>query len=239
MKRILVIAAVITILTMTACSSEKNTTKRKLYKFPAIDDEAVPTEVQDVSDTEYDSSKETEQIVGSTDAYSEKIATTRESAITEAVTDTTVPNNSMESTSSEITTTQKIPNKPVVPSSPLPAPVPDTTTAAATTEASTTTEPDPVPQISVEDIMKICVHIAEGMGYTRNTAFTPENASWWNPITISSKDTKQSIERTLSEYIRFHTPDNLAAYGYDKITCFNIYAEKLEEGTYRIYFLFA
>lgn len=238
MKRIIVIAAVITILTMTACSSEKNTSKSKLYKFPTIADEAAPTEEPDVSDTEYDSFNETEQI-DSTNAYPETIATTNEPTITEAVTRTDVANNSIESTSSEITATQKNPNKPVVPSPPLPAPVPDTTTAAATTEASTATEPDPVPQISVEDIMKICVCMAEDMGYTRNTAFTPENAAWWNPVTISLKDTKQNIERTLSEYIRFHTPDNLAAYGYDIITCFNIYTEKLEEGAYRIYFLFA
>ncbi len=232
MKRILIIIAAITILTMTACSSEKNTTKRKLYKLPTITDETVPIDTQDVIDTEYDYSNETEQI-DSIDTFSDTIATTSEPVITEAVTDTAAPNNSMESTPSEITTTQKIPNKPVVSSPPLLAPVSDITTAA-NAEASV-----PVPQISVEDVMEICIRIAKDMGYTRNTAFTSENAAWWNPVTISLKDSKQSIERTLSEYIRFHTLDNLAAYGYDTITCFNIYAEKLKEGAYRIYFLFA
>ena len=235
MKLILVIVAAIAVITMTACSSEKNTAERKLYKPPATVDETTLTDTQYETNTEHDSSTDPEQVISA-----DTIAVSNEPAITEAVTvytETDASNSSTPPTSAEIPATQKVPNKPVIPSNTLPDLDSDTT--AAKKETSIATEPSPVSQLSIKDIMEMCVRIAENMGYSRDTTFTPENSAWWNPVTVSVKDTKQNIERTLSEYIRFHTPDNLTAYGYDTITCFNIYAEKQEEGVYRIYFLFA
>ena len=92
---------------------------------------------------------------------------------------------------------------------------------------------------NIENIQKECILIAQNMGYTLNESLTPHNASWWNPVSVSVSDQEEHIIRSLSEYIEFHTPDNLSIYGFDRITCFNIYAEKESEGIYRFYFLFA
>ena len=43
----------------------------------------------------------------------------------------------------------------------------------------------------------------------------------------------------LEQYIRFHTVENLSAYGLDEITEFNICCESIGGGSYVIYFVFA
>ena len=50
----------------------------------------------------------------------------------------------------------------------------------------------------------------------------------------------QSRKRSrLEQYIRFHTVENLSAYGLDEITEFNICCESIGGGSYVIYFVFA
>lgn len=95
------------------------------------------------------------------------------------------------------------------------------------------------PEWNIKKIQKECIQTAQDMGYTLNESLTVDNSSWWNPVSISISDEEEYIRRILSEYIGFHTPDNLSLYGLGEITCFNIYSEKGDEETYRIYFLFA
>lgn len=96
-----------------------------------------------------------------------------------------------------------------------------------------------IQKANIENICKECIRSAQNMGYTLNESLTPNNASWWNPISVSVSDQEENIIRILSGYIEFHTPDNLSMYGFDRITCFNIYIEKESEEIYRFYFLFA
>ena len=118
MKLILVIVAAIAVITMTACSSEKNTAERKLNKPPATVDETTLTDTQYETNTEHDSSTDPEQVISA-----DTIAVTNEPVITEAVTvytETDASNSSTPLTSAEIPATQKVPNKPVIPSNTLP-----------------------------------------------------------------------------------------------------------------------
>ena len=77
------------------------------------------------------------------------------------------------------------------------------------------------------------------MGYTLNTSLTPQNATWWNPITASESNHGSTLRASLEQYIRFHTVENLSAYGIDEITEFNICCESQGGGSYAIYFVFA
>ena len=77
------------------------------------------------------------------------------------------------------------------------------------------------------------------MGYSLNTSLTPQNATWWNPVTASEANQGNALRSSLEQYIRFHTVANLGAYGLDEITEFNIYCESRGGGSYAIYFVFA
>ena len=77
------------------------------------------------------------------------------------------------------------------------------------------------------------------MGYTLNTSLTPQNATWWNPVTASESNQGATLKSSLEQYICFHTVANLGAYGMDEITEFNIYCESRGGGSYAIYFVFA
>jgi len=44
---------------------------------------------------------------------------------------------------------------------------------------------------------------------------------------------------SLESYIKFHTAENLSAYGIDEISDFNICCEAKGNGEYLVYFLFA
>ena len=92
------------------------------------------------------------------------------------------------------------------------------------------------------DMAKIrsdCIAIGKYMGLKHDGSLTPNNATWWNPVTASESNQGTKLKNRLESYIRFHTLENLATYGIDEINYFNIYTEKVGEGKYKIYFLFA
>lgn len=76
------------------------------------------------------------------------------------------------------------------------------------------------------------------MGYTLNASLTPQNATWWNPVTASEYNQGDTLRTSLEHYIRFHTVSNLGTYGLDEIMEFNICCEANGNG-YTIYFVFA
>ena len=84
-----------------------------------------------------------------------------------------------------------------------------------------------------------CIGIGQGMGLALDSSLTPDNATWWNPVTASQSNQGEALKQSLVSYITFHTAANLGAYGMDGITVFNIYCEARENGVYSIYFLFA
>ena len=125
----------------------------------------------------------------------------------------------------------------------------------APTEPPATTEP-PIPaeteppvetqpktaydyEFDINAIRADCIAIGQGMGYTLNTSLSPQNATWWNPITASESNQGSGLRSRLEQYIRFHTVENLSAYGLDEITEFNICGESTGGGSYAIYFVFA
>ena len=92
------------------------------------------------------------------------------------------------------------------------------------------------------DISKIrsdCIAIGKYMGLKHDSSLTPSNATWWNPVTASESNQGMKLKNRLESYIRFHTLENLSAYGIDEISYFNIYTESVGGGKYKIYFLFA
>lgn len=121
---------------------------------------------------------------------------------------------------------------------------------ATPTEPETSAEPETPPQevqpktaydfeFDIEAIKADCIGIGQSMGLTLDASLTPDTASWWNPVTASQSNQGEALKQNLTGYIRFHTADNLSAYGMDEITHFNIYCEARENGVYSIYFLFA
>ena len=94
-------------------------------------------------------------------------------------------------------------------------------------------------EFDINAIRSDCIAIGQGMGYTLNTSLSPQNATWWNPITASESNQGSGLRSRLEQYIRFHTVENLSAYGLDEITEFNICCESIGGGSYVIYFVFA
>lgn len=145
--------------------------------------------------------------------------------------------------------------KPTEPSAPLATTEPAPTDPPALTEPSTPTEPpapveteppvEPQPktaydyEFDIDAIRADCIAIGQSMGYTLNTSLTPQNATWWNPVTASESKQGSTLRSSLEQYIRFHTVANLGAYGLDEITEFNICCEARSGGAYAIYFVFA
>ena len=157
--------------------------------------------------------------------------------------------------------TQPEPTKPAEPPKeteqpkPTEPPAPPAPTEPAPTEPPTPTEP-PAPveteppaetqpktaydyEFDINTIRSDCIAIGQSMGYTLNTSLTPQNATWWNPVTASESNQGSSLRSALEQYIRFHTVANLSAYGIDEITEFNICCESRGGGSYAIYFVFA
>ena len=130
-----------------------------------------------------------------------------------------------------------------------PAEVPAPTEPPATTEPPIPAETElPVEtqpktaydyEFDINAIRADCIAIGQSMGYTLNTSLTPQNATWWNPVTASESNQGSSLKSALEQYIRFHTVANLSAYGMDEITEFNICCESRGGGSYAIYFVFA
>lgn len=94
-------------------------------------------------------------------------------------------------------------------------------------------------EFDISAIRSDCIAIGQSMGYTLNTSLSPQNATWWNPITASDSNQGSGLRSRLEQYIRFHTVENLGAYGLDEISEFNICCESIGGGSYAIYFVFA
>lgn len=94
-------------------------------------------------------------------------------------------------------------------------------------------------EFDTEAIKADCISIGQSMGLRLDTSLTPSNASWWNPVTASWSNQGEALKQSLESYIKFHTAENLSAYGIDEISDFNICCEARENGEYLVYFLFA
>ena len=91
----------------------------------------------------------------------------------------------------------------------------------------------------MEVIKADCISIGQSMGLRLDTSLTPSNANWWNPVTASRSNQGEALKQSLESYIKFHTAENLSAYGIDEISDFNICCEAKGNGEYLVYFLFA
>lgn len=144
------------------------------------------------------------------------------------------------------TTPKESPNIPaeVVPATPAATEAPKETPKPAETQPQPTPE-ETIPksaydyEFDIETIKADCITIGQGMGLSLDTSLTPDNAAWWNPVTASQSNQGNALKQSLESYIKFHTVENLGAYGLDEITSFNIYCEARGSGVYSIYFLFA
>lgn len=94
-------------------------------------------------------------------------------------------------------------------------------------------------EFDMEAIKEDCISIGQSMGLRLDTSLTPSNASWWNPVTASRSNQGEALKQSLERYIKFHTAENLSAYGIDEISDFNICCEAKGNGEYLVYFLFA
>ena len=94
-------------------------------------------------------------------------------------------------------------------------------------------------EFDMEAIKADCIGVGQSMGLRLDTSLTPSNASWWNPVTASRSNQGEALKQSLESYIKFHTAENLSAYGIDEISDFNICCEAKGNGEYLIYFLFA
>ena len=131
--------------------------------------------------------------------------------------------------------------QPTEPPAPTEPPTPTEPPAPVETEPPAETQPKTAYdyEFDINAIRADCIAIGQNMGYTLNTSLTPQNATWWNPVTASESNQGNALRSRLDQYIRFHTVENLSAYGLDEITEFNIYCESIGGGSYAIYFVFA
>ena len=132
--------------------------------------------------------------------------------------------------------TERQPTEPPAPTEP-----PTEPPAPVETEPPVETQPKTAYdyEFDINAIRSDCIVIGQGMGYTLNTSLSPQNATWWNPVTASESNQGNGLRSRLEQYIRFHTVENLSAYGLDEITEFNICCESIGGGSYAIYFVFA
>lgn len=140
--------------------------------------------------------------------------------------------------------------QPTVPPEPEPAPTEPSKPTEPAPQESEPTPPAQTPEetkpktaydyeFDIEAIKADCIGIGQSMELMLDNSLTPDNASWWNPVTASSGNQGEALKQSLASYITFHTAENLGAYGIDEITSFNIYCEARGNGAYAIYFLFA
>ncbi len=125
--------------------------------------------------------------------------------------------------------------EPETPAEALPVTEPET-------EAPPESQPEPKTAydypFDMDSIRSDCIGIGQGMGLALDGSLTPGNAAWWNPVTASQSNQGAGLKQSLKSYIAFHTSGNLAGYGMDEITIFNIYCEPRGNGEYSVYFLF-
>ena len=135
------------------------------------------------------------------------------------------------------------PPEPTTPEPPVSTepPVPTELPAPVETEPPVETQPKTAYdyEFDINAIRADCIAIGQSMGYALNTSLTPQNATWWNPVTASEFNQGSALRSGLEQYIRFHTVSNLSAYGLDEIAEFNICCESIGGGAYAIYFVFA
>lgn len=118
-----------------------------------------------------------------------------------------------------------------------------TVTPEPTKEPEPTLPPAPEPksiydyEFDVEAIRQELIAVGTGMGLTHTGDMTPNTASWSNPITASQNFQGSGLERSLKDYVR-SMPDIISMYGGTTIQYFTIYAEPLDGGSYRFYFLY-
>ena len=126
-------------------------------------------------------------------------------------------------------------------SEPTEAPKQESPSQPAESEQPAETQPQTAYdyEFDINAIRADCIAIGQSMGYTLNTSLTPQNATWWNPVTASESNQGSSLKSALEQYIRFHTVANLSAYGMDEIAEFNICCESRGGGSYAIFFVFA
>ena len=146
-------------------------------------------------------------------------------------------------------TEQPKPAEPPAPTEPAPTDQPAPSEPPAPTEPPAPVETEPPVEtppkaaydyeFDINAIRADCIAIGQGMGYTLNTSLTPQNATWWNPVTASESNQGGALRSALEQYIRFHTVANLSAYGMDEIAEFNICCESRGGGSYAIFFVFA
>ena len=86
-------------------------------------------------------------------------------------------------------------------------------------------------EFDMEAIKADCISIGQSMGLRLDTSL--------NPVTASRSNQGETLKQSLESYIKFHTAENLSAYGIDEISDFNICCEAKGNGEYLIYFLFA
>ena len=114
-------------------------------------------------------------------------------------------------------------------------PTVETPTQAASENAKTAYDFE----FDMEAIKADCISIGQSLGLRLDTSLTPSNASWWNPVTASRSNQGEALKQSLESYIKFHTAENLSAYGIDEISDFNICCEAKGNDEYLVYFLFA
>ncbi len=136
---------------------------------------------------------------------------------------------------------QAEPSKPTEPAPQEPQPTPPEPQPAPPEQTPEEAKPKTAYdyEFDIEAIKADCIGIGQSMGLTLDSSLTPDNASWWNPVTASSGNQGEALKQSLASYITFHTVENLNAYGIDEITSFNICCEARGNGAYAIYFLFA
>lgn len=131
--------------------------------------------------------------------------------------------------------------KPNDDSNPTPTEAPPAQTETATSVPPQETPPQPKSiydfEFDIDAIRAELIAVGEGMGLTHSGNLTPDNASWFTPVTASANFQGANLERRLKDYVQ-SMPELITAYGGNPIQYFTIYAEPLGGGSYRIYFLY-
>lgn len=225
---------------------EVTTTSSVEIDVPEKNEEESGTQTEDVTsvDNEADPAEKNDPVSSESNAPSfEEVKADKPSEQTE--TQLPAPSEPPKETEQSKPTEQPVATEPYEsPAEPPAATEPPATTESPVpfeTETPVETQPKTAYdyEFDINAIRSDCIAIGQSMGYTLNTSLSPQNATWWNPITASESSQGNGLKSRLEQYIRFHTVENLSAYGLDEITEFNICCESIGGGSYAIYFVFA
>lgn len=136
-------------------------------------------------------------------------------------------------------TEESEPTPAVIPETEAPPPTPPVQTETAVPPQETPPQPKSIYdfEFDIDAIRAKLIAVGEGMGLTHSGDLTPDNASWATPVTASADFQGENLKRRLRDYVQ-SMPELITAYGGNPIQYFTIYAEPLEGGSYRIYFLY-